>query len=256
MAIDLRSLSLVQNPTERRRLTSEAFNEEEYVELSDILLTRNIAAGIVLKLLENESKEGRYDKGTKRRNPALRRTWRIKVLSDEWGLPVAPGTTLEWKAGLRRRNEDGRKLTGWDINEMRRRGNDEEYVIYHAAVLDDDCCITVEAHDAILLLNQWGIHYRTGMPISHHHELGKTPKKCPDGSMRHKHNWMYAEVPPGVDPATVGTRSRRRGLVAAPPPVATAAEAAKPVDGQAEAHKAKRGRKPKPAAVPDPDPAN
>jgi hypothetical protein len=217
MSIDLRALSLVQNPTERRRLVSQAFNAEDYIELSDVLITRNIAAGIVLKLIEEESKEGRFDKGTKRRNPAFRRTWRIKVISDEWGTPGVPGTTLEWKAGLRKRNEDGRKFTGWDLNEMARKGNDEEYVIYHAAVLDEDCCITVEAHDAILLLNRFGIHYSTGMPISKFHELGKAPKQAPDGSMKHKRNWLYAEVPPDVDPAAVGKPARRRGGVAVEP---------------------------------------
>jgi hypothetical protein len=218
--MDLRALSLVQSPTERRRLVSKAFAEAEYICLSDILLeTRNEAAKLVLRLLEQEGKEGRYDPQTKRKNPALRRTWRIKVLSDEWGQPMKPGSTLEWKAGLRRRDPDGRKFTGWDINEMRRRGNDEDFVIYHAAVLDDDCCITVESHDAILLLNQWGIHFATGLPISKFRELGKEPKKAPDGSMRHRHNWLYMEVPPGADAVAGPKRGRRaRAPVAVPPP--------------------------------------
>lgn len=216
--MDLRALSLVQSPTERRRLTSEAFNTADYICLSDILIdARNEAAKIVLRLLEQEGKEGRFDPATKRKNPALRRTWRIKVLSDMWGQPMKPGETLEWKAGLRRRNEDGKKFTGWDINEMRRRGNDEEFVIYHAAVLDDDCCVTVESHDAILLLNQWGIHYATGLPISKFRELGRAPKPAPDGSLKHRHNWLYMEVPPDADAKSGPRRGRRARSPAVPP---------------------------------------
>jgi len=221
MEIDLRALALIQSPTEKRRRVQEAFNNADYICLSDLLMdTRNSAVGIILKLLEQEAKEGRFDPATKRQNPALRRTWRIRVLSDEWGQPMAPGSTLEWKAGLRRRDQDGRKLTGWDIQEMRRRGDDSAYVIYHAAVLDADCCITVESHDAILLLNQWGVHYATGIPISHHKEFGKAPKAAPDGQMRHRHNWLYQEVPPGVVASEAPKRRGRKP--AAVPPVSPA----------------------------------
>lgn len=248
--IDLRALSLVQNPTERRRLTAQAFNEETDLCLSDLLQTNNTAALIVRKLLEEESREGRMDPQTRRKNPALRRTWRIKILSDEWGNPVKPGSTLEWKAGLRRRDENGRKFTGWDINEMRREGNDEAYVIYHAAVVDADGCITVEFHDAALLIGGFGVHFRTGLPISKQREFGKGPKLAPDGQMRHKRNWLYMEVPPGTDPKTIGaTRRTRGGLnpVPADPPVAPSP--ATP-DATPAPERPKRGRKPKAAETP------
>jgi hypothetical protein len=246
MAIDFARLNSITNPTELRLRCQDAFREAGDFPLSDVLMQRTTAATHILLLLADEAQYGGFDKDTNRRNTSIRRKYRIKVLRDMWGAPVAPGTVIEWKADYRRKSPTGVRFTTRDMMELRRQNREDEFLEYHAARVDADGCITVEFDDAGKLLINNGVYYATGGPICSAREVSSKPRKAPDGSLKHRHNWLYMEIPPGFDMSTIGRPKRRVSLVSDggatnTPPAPTA-----PV----EVPKAKRGRKPKGATSP------
>lgn len=248
MAIDFVRLNAITSPNELKTRVAEEFKAAGNFPLSDVLIQHTNAATHILKLLADEAKYGSVNPRTGRRDTTIRRTYRIKVLCDMWGRPVSPGDVVEWKADIRRRDPMGRKYTTKDMMELRRQNREDEFTEYHAAEVDSDGCIAVEFDDAGKLLITHGVHYATGGPICSHKETSSKPKMAPDGSMRHRHNWMYVEVPEGVDPETIGKPRRkaiRVGAVQAPDATVT------DVAEEPTAPK-KRGRKPRAAALEPP----
>lgn len=243
MGIDFTRLNAITSPNELKTRVLEEFNAAGDFPLSDVLIQHTNAATHVLKLLADEAKYGCINPRTKRRDTTIRRTYKIKVLCDMWGDPVKPGDVIEWKADIRRRDPMGRKYTTKDMMELRRQNREDEFVEYHAAEVGPDGCIVVEFDDAGKLLITHGVYYGTGGPICSHKEIAGKPKMSPSGAMKHRHNWLYMEVPPGVDPSTLGKPKRRVVLVSDGATTSTAADSV-------EAPKAKRGRKPKSAPAP------
>lgn len=213
MAIDYRGLSTLSNPTTRKEAVAEAFRAEEYVSLSDAIMAAqagNYAGQQILIMMDQETSSGMLNPATGRNDPTMRRRFKIKVLCDEWGDPVPPGEKIEWKFNIKNRDDLGRKYTSTRKKELARQGREEEYKEYHAAIVDKDGCITLEFQDASKLLNQYGVHYSTGLPISRAKELSGTVKPVPGGGFKHMHNWRYMEVLPGEEANADKPRRGRR----------------------------------------------
>lgn len=219
MSIEYQALSQITNPTARVEAIVAACEREEYIPLSDAILaaqTGNPVGVEVMKYLSSEATSGLVDPRTGHRNPALRRTFRLRVLFDEWGDPVAADDVIEWKADIKTRDRSGRKYTSTRKKDLARQGLEHEFKIYHSAPVEADGCIVVEFQDASKLLNQHGVHYRTGLPVSRLKEIGSL-RKTPDGAMKHKRNWRYVEVVPGAETMPQPEKGRRGRKKAAPP---------------------------------------
>jgi len=227
MSIDFARLNSITSPSELRLRCQEAFHAAGNFPLSDVFMQRSSAATHILLLLADEAQYGGFDKDTNRRNTAIRRSYRIKVLCDMWGAPVEPGTVIEWKADYRRRNQHGVRFTTRDMMELRRQNREDEFVEYHAARVDRDGCITVGFDDAGKLLINNGVYYATGGPICSSREVSSKPRKTPDGSLKHRHYWLYVEVPEGMDAADVGKPRKRSVLVEPAPATVTAIQDAR-----------------------------
>jgi hypothetical protein len=218
--IDYQALSQIQSPTARVEAIAAAVDREEYIPISDAILAAQLGNPVgpeVLKHLASEGTSGLVDPRTGHRNPALRRTYRLRCLFDEFGTEYKPDDVIEWKSDIRTRDRSGRKYTSTRKKNLSRQGLEHEFRIYHSAPVEADGCILVEFQDASILLNQYGVHYSTGLPISRHKEHGSL-RKAPDGSMKHKRNWRYVEVLPGTEAdaavAVPAKRGRRKSTPA------------------------------------------
>lgn len=213
MAINYQALSQIDNIGVRFEAVQKAFDAEEYIPITDAILAAqlgNVAGKIVLQLFEAETQRGRINPITKKPDPTNRRTFRLRPLFDEWGDPYKPGDIVEWKAGINKRDRQGRKFTSQKIKELVRTGQEDQYYITHAAEVDADGCIQCAYEDAGSLINLWGIHYDTGLPISKHQEFGAL-SDYPDGGKRHKRNWRFVEVLPGRESESVPIPKAKRG---------------------------------------------
>jgi len=225
--IDYRYLSTLSNPSSRGETLSEMFCAESYVHLSDAIMAAqsgNWAGQQVLVMMEREASTGMYNPQTQCNDPMMRRRFRIRVLCDEWGDPVKEGDKIVWKFDIKTRDKLGRKYTSRRKAELKRQGQADEFLKFHAALVDAEGCISLEFQDAGSLLNLHGIHYRTGLPISRAKELSGTVKPVPGGGFKHMRNWRYVEVPPDMKPADVavnrGTAKETMVSVPGPAPVA------------------------------------
>ena len=127
---------------------------------------------------------------------AYRRTYWLRVLSDQWGRPVKPGDEVEWKVGQRMRDAMGRKYTRRQINDFIRRGEIRQIEYWHSAIVNEHGCIEVSFEDAALLLDTRGVHYASKQPLTGMKRVAGGPTKTPDGQMLTRHYWLYEEVPP------------------------------------------------------------
>jgi len=194
--IDYEAIAIQPDKRTKLRAASDQFDKVAYINISDALANFERGGDIVLQKLDKEAKNGRYDSGLKAHTMTKQRQYKIKVLFDRFGQPVKKGDVVEWKFDLRTRDADDRKLSTKDIANIIRTGRGDSLKIMHAAEVDKDGCITVDYQDAAKLLNNWGMHYSGKTPISKMNELSGGPKKTPDGTMKHIHNWRFMEVPP------------------------------------------------------------
>lgn len=203
-----------------RAAVIEDFENVDYISISDAQANFTRGGDTVLQLLAAEEMTGKIDPATGRSNPMMRRSWKIKVLCDHWGLEVKPGDVIEWKANKHRHDKSGRKYTSRDVAEMKRRGEGNKLVDMHAAVVDNKCCIELGFQDASKLLATHGVYYLSGMPLSKLKQFSRAEKMAPDGVMRKVHNWRYVEVLPDeyeklpvFSAETTATRGRPRKII-------------------------------------------
>jgi hypothetical protein len=122
--------------------------------------------------------------------------WTLQVLCDEWGNPPVPGEKVIRKTLRPLQHSEGKPLTGIEINQMKMDGTyEKKYVKETPYKIDKKGCISCMFEDAVSLLNRFGVHGKSGVPISHHKKSHSAePAKTPDGQMKHVHYHRYKEV--------------------------------------------------------------
>ena len=197
--IDYEAIAAGASPERKQRIARDQMQKVGYVSLSDALVNRGRDSVIVLQVLDAMNEGGSLP------------LYKLKILRDQWGKPPVPGEDHEWKWQIRSRDDFGKKLDQSKIHEMVRRG-DDSHIIYHRAVIDPDGCITVNYRDAVMLLNNFGVHWDSHMSISKMREHSRDPQNTAAGQ-QHMWNWRYSEVVPWMSateaPETAGrTRGR------------------------------------------------
>lgn len=157
-----------------------------YICLTDAIAYQTYGGTMVMETL-----------ATERKTP--KRTWKIRVLKDEWGNPPKPGDVLVRKIQRPLRDRAGRKMRSTTIKDMKRRGTFEKnYIEKHEFKVDNKGCIECEYEHAAWFLSTYGIHYETRAALGGHREFSSEPCKSPSGGMLHVHYWRYEEAPPWV----------------------------------------------------------
>lgn len=157
-----------------------------YISLTDAIAHYKYGGTMVMETLAAE-----------RQTPA--RTWKIRVLKDEWGNVPKPGDVVTRRIQRQLRDRAGRKLRSTAVNDMKRRGTfDKQFVDEHKFVVDNKGCIDCTYEHAAHFLTVHGVHYESKAAMGGHREMSSAPCKAPDGSMLHIHYWRYEEAPPWV----------------------------------------------------------
>jgi hypothetical protein len=162
------------------------------VAISDCLVNADRDGLVVMRTLHDHF----------RQNRDLR--YKIKVLKDMWGKPVAPGELVRWKFGRRTRDAFGRKYTQDQIKAYTRRGELGQIEIWHDATVDANGCITVGFEDAAILISERGIHYESKAPITRMPEKRDEPTydrydRDTRKLLGFQHYWLYEEVPNALE---------------------------------------------------------
>jgi len=147
-------------------------------------------------------------------------SWKLLVLCDEWGNKPVPGDTVYRKEQLPLQHEPGKPLTSEEINIEKMNGTYEKnWVRRIPYTIDEKGCITVEFEDASYFLTVFGVHGKSGAPMSiHKKEHSGEPLTTPRGDKLHCWYWrfkeqdkeMYAELPKITD-KEIETRKKKRG---------------------------------------------
>lgn len=187
---DFDSYSKLSTPEEQYRMLDNQFKAAEYLVLSDPLMYRASGGVDVLKYIDECAKEGAFNSNTKRRDRALPCTWKLKLLVHCDGKEPQPGDQIEWVT-QRTNVVFGKKIGTTQARELVRRGDADKLTRTSTAVLDKNCCFVVGLEDAKQLLNNNGVYFRTGYPITGLPEHFRTGRY---------YNWRFIEVPPWNDP--------------------------------------------------------
>lgn len=199
------SLIARQEVATRNKTIRDELLRVGYPCLSDCMVNRDRGGTAVLEEIERQSKQGIYNPKTGALDSKSIMTWRLLLLSDEWGHPFKPGDRLEWIYDFVNRDSgvrgSGRKLTGRQIKNAIRRGEADRYFTKHSGVVDDRLCIEVGYVDAVTRLQTSGIHFETKVAITRKRQFSRHPREVPPGhplmgKTRNAHNWLVMEVPP------------------------------------------------------------
>lgn len=193
--IDYEAITAGTSPERKRRIAQEQIRRVGYVAISDALVNRDRDSIIVLQVLDAMSESGALP------------LYKLKIVRDAQGNPPVHGEIYQWKWQVKTRDDFGTKYDTRKINEMLRRG-DDDHVVYHAAKIDKDGCITIPYKDAAMLLANHGIHYESRMPISGMREHSRDPVVTESGQ-RHTWNWLYMEVPPWTSSAGLESTKKK-----------------------------------------------
>ena len=172
--------------------------------LSDLII-REQDGGLFVKMeLEN-----RYNRD---RNKPLsdKFTWKLLVLRDEWGNPPVPGEYVTKRQLKPLDTAPGKPATSRELTEDKRAGDyDKKWIDEIRYQIDAKGCIVCEFQDAAYFLMSFGVHGKSGRPISMHRkptskdwegpemrrpELSNRPVEAPDGNKLHVWYWRYQEV--------------------------------------------------------------
>jgi hypothetical protein len=209
----------------QQAVAKEQMVKAGYVSISEAIVNRPRGGHAVLLELEDEANLGMINPalpGRDMRDLMLRRTWKIKCLTDQWGFEYKPGDVVEWKTGLGYRVKH-KWLPSFTIQNMIRRGEEHKVHIKSAAVVDADGCITVGYRDAGIILEQWGMFPDLRTPVTDKQEQdrgeSKLPKEIckarglPVGTKVVQRNWRFVEVPPSAAQAmpTIEAPQKRTG---------------------------------------------
>lgn len=154
-------------------------------------------------------------------NTGKQRTFKIRVLRDQWGNEPSPGDVVKVKRQKPYRDRAGRKLRSRAINDMKRRGTfDKAFIEIAEYVIDTDGCITCNFEDGGHLLLEFGVHFESREALCGRRELSSGPCKVLDENgrgmqaeddegkprydeagapvplMKHVWYWRYEEAPP------------------------------------------------------------
>lgn len=187
---DFNAYAKLSTPEEKYRMLDNQYKEAEYLVLSDPMMYRSSGGNEVLMYIQECAKGGALNPSTKRRDNTLPCTWKLKLLKHTDGSDPKPGDQIEWVT-QRTNKVFGKKIGTTEAKEFVRRGDADRLTQKSVAVLDKDCCFVVGYTDATQLLNNNGIYFRTGYPISN------LPEHFRRGSY---HNWRFIEVTPWSDP--------------------------------------------------------
>lgn len=120
--------------------------------------------------------------------------WNIKVLRDEWGNLPVPGEYIIRRIQLSLYKKEGVPYTGKELSYMKMTGEYEKRLIKKVPYkIDERGCISCGFRDAVYFLNTWGVHGRTGYPMTSKPEHSSDVVMCADRQKRHVHYWKYME---------------------------------------------------------------
>jgi hypothetical protein len=177
-----------------RELRLATFDEERarcgnHVILTDALLSSRSMGTMILEILDYEEKQARGVNVD---------SWRLLVLTDEWGHVPQPGELVTREVFNGYRDKLGRKLTARGAQSALQAGRRDEFYTYRRYTVDERGCITCGYTDAVTFLNDFGVTYHTGgrIALCSRPELSNGPCRAPDGSQKHVHYWRFMEIPP------------------------------------------------------------
>lgn len=182
--IDWDSIVAGTSVSRRRQLASEQVERVGHLAtLTDTLLNDDKGGVFVREIFADEEGGVMRDPRRVLMVQPTRRLFKLRWVRHADGTAAKPGDRVEWKMGmLTRVPGSGAPMTTKIARSMRRRGESLEF--RHAAVLDDDCCITVPFADASILLSRFGFE------TAHYKEKSSG-----------QYNWLLHEVP---DPSITG----------------------------------------------------
>lgn len=149
--------------------------------ISDLMINWETGGDVLLERLRQDKRKKYY----------------LKVIKDIWGQPVKPGDKVrrEFKEKLHR--APGTPIHHKILTASVRSGNwEKDFLRFEDFVIDEKGCIKCSAGDMWYFLSHFGIHCYSREPISFHvNETSAGPQKVQsDGSMKHRHYWLYEEV--------------------------------------------------------------
>jgi hypothetical protein len=115
--------------------------------------------------------------------------WKIQVLRDEWGNPPNPGDKVSRKIQkeLKVRLGDQKiPVPGDDLSRSIADGTyDRKYTTTVEYIVDEKGCITCGFRDAVYFLKNYGIHSKSGVPLTTKPDHSSEPVDAPNGQKLH-----------------------------------------------------------------------
>lgn len=189
--IDYARIQSLPTASARTHAVEEMVGQSDYIAITDALSNSGRGGEYVLQLLADEQQSSF-------RGAGQMRTWKIKAMLDKWGTPYKPGDTVSWEVPKSIR-VNGKKLNARIVADMKRRGDRAKLYDAHKYEVDSAGCIECGYADACHLLNQFGVHYETGLAVTSRRKMSREPTTRPDGTKATQHFWRFKEVPPGYE---------------------------------------------------------
>ena len=168
---------------------AESNNTKDPIYISDLLLQADVAEPLLARLRQEKS-----------------RKYRLLVLCDRWGNVPMPRDVVQRRHKRSLYIKPGVPMPARQQRALHHSGQwDAEMHEYEDFTVDDKGCISVTAEDAEHFISHFGVHGKSGHPISFHpNETSGDPAPCPGGGMCDVHYWrfkeqdnhMYVKLPP------------------------------------------------------------
>lgn len=177
--------------TDRMQALLAEIEKADYICLTDAIVHMNQGGAMMLPWLADDEINGLRS--------GRPRKFKIQVLRNEWGVTPPELKTVERKITRPLKDSAGRPLTSRMIADMKRRGDFEKrYIETRVFPIDEKGCIECTYEDAASFLQDYGVHFESGVAICGRRETSSGPCKAPDGQQRHVWYWRYKEAPPEV----------------------------------------------------------
>lgn len=120
----------------------------------------------------------------------------LETIVDEWGNVPNPGEYIE-RVVERPLKRNRKPIPGNQLSSWKRMGiYDKKMTDTHKFLVDEKGCIHVDAKEALYFLGVFGVHGKTGMPISYHKiPHSKEPVDVPGSDKKlHVHYYRFKEI--------------------------------------------------------------
>jgi hypothetical protein len=184
MQVDLNRLKGVRNPLRVDEIVDEIIQEASLdpVYLSDILIAEKYGNYMMSPLLEEL-----------RKDPSKK--YHLFVIEGKFREKIYPGDKVIRRHKKSLYTRPGIPIPGRDLNTIVRLGKWEEKMEVHEKfIVDSKGCISVSADDAWYFLTKFGVHGKSGAPISPHPEFSAEPMRNPaNGKTQIVRYWRFRE---------------------------------------------------------------